>query len=735
MARQAPKIVQRLPVPEPTGAKINTDDQSRADQAISYQGADGIVPANDDPEVSLARLHEFLAVGGDISDLLEPGVLTRLGTDAVREWRMDDGSRSDWKEQAERSLRIAAQETDEDSSDADAGLWENAADIHYPLLTTASQQFAARAGPELIKGDTVVGVKVFSPPVEKPQPLEMAKAAPQPQNPQQASIAGQQLQDAEQEQNAQSLLMKARQARGERVKHYLNFLVFYRMDDWEGDTDLLLHQIPITGSAFKKVYFGTSGLCSDYVSALRLTVANTAKSIYRAPRITEDFDVYPYEIEQRIRSGVYRDVQLPKIGEDPEQTRLFIEQNRLDDLDGDGLAEPYVVTVDVETQNVMSVQCAYTEDDVIVDNADGRVIRIDRFDTYSAYLFLPDPQGRFYGIGFGRLLDSITDSVDTTINQLLDAGTAEIAGGGFIGSSVRLQGSGQGGAVFFRPGEYQTVSTQGPNLREAIWERTVPHPSQVSFNLLEFLLAAAKDVASVKDVITGDAPSTAPVGTTLALQNQALQVFSAIYKRVYRGFRDEFRLMYRCLKRYATDKEKQEYAELTGGDFDKDFQGDGTDIQPVADPTVVTKMQKIARMQTVLQLAESPVGMAAGMTQSGPAQALITDALDILEVDRPERFIAPVPPNPLEVAKAQDLTSRAQLNAADAQAKGSEVTKDHAATNLDAAKALRELGMAAKDAHGLHQEADRIATTGTMQPPPDAEGANGPAQTPAPTPA
>src|SRR5262249_20073000 len=155
----------------------------------------------------------------------------------------------------------------------------------------------------------------------------------------------------------------------------------------------------------------------------------------------------------------------------------------------------------------------------------------------------------------------------------------------------------QGGSIFFQPGEYKMLNTTGIDLRQAIWERTVPQPSAVAFQMLELLLAAAKDIASVKDVITGEAPSTAPVGTTLALQNQALQVFSSIYKRIYRGFHDEFRLMYRCLKRWATDKERQEYAELTGGNFDEDFSGDGTDIEPVADPTVVTKMQKLAKMQ------------------------------------------------------------------------------------------------------------------------------------------
>jgi chaperonin GroES len=689
---RSPKVVQQVPTPEPH-AFISTDtDRSER---------------HEDEGRGIEFLHRIATAGGDICDLLDEAEIARIGLDAVREWEMDDGTRSDWKEITERSLADAAQEPVDGE---DSGVWENSADIHYPLLTTASQQFAARAAPELIRGDKVVGVKVFWPPSKKPDPIQLAKDAPQPQNPQEAQQAGAQIQADQQQENLKSAAHDARTARAERVKHYLNWLVFYQMDDWEGDTDLLLHQIPITGAAFKKVYMGTTGLCSDYVSAMRLTVNNDTKSLARCPRTTQDFEVYPYEIEDRIRAGIYREVDLPDIGEDPEAPRQFIEQHRLDDLDGDGLAEPYIVTVDVETRTTMRIEPAFDDRDVIVDGNTNKVIRIDRWKAFAPFTFLPDPRGKFYGIGFGRLLDSITDSVDTAINQLIDAGTAQIAGGGFIGGGVRLQGSGQGGNLYFRPGEYQTVSTQGNDLREAIWERTVPQPSAVTMQMLELLLAAAKDISSVKDVITGEAPSTAPVGTTLALQNQALQVYSSIYKRIWRGFREEFQLMYHCLRRWGTDRERKQYQELTGGDFDQDFSGDGTDIQPVADPSVVTKMQKMARLQTVLQLAETDVGKAAGMTQPQPAQAFISDALDVLDIDRPERFLAPVGPDPLMQAKAADLTATAQLKTAEASAKGADA-------GLARAKSLRELGLAAKDSHDIHTHADRIARTGSMEAP------------------
>ncbi len=378
----------------------------------------------------------------------------------------------------------------------------------------------------------------------------------------------------------------------------------------------------------------------------------------------------------------------------------------------------------------MRIEAAYGQDDIVVDDDEGQVVRIDRWQPFPAFRFLPDPRGRFYGLGLARLLDAITDSVDTSINQLIDAGNAEIAGGGFIGANVRLQGSGQGGAIWFRPGEYQTVTTPGPDLQQSIWERTTPHPSAVTFQMLELLLAAAKDISSVKDVISGDAPSTAPVGTTLALQNQALQVFSSIYKRIYRGFRDEFQLMFHCLRRWGTpEREGKWYAELTGGDFKADFAGDGTDVQPVADPSVVTKMQKLSRIQTLLSVSETPTGMAAGMQQAGPAQAIIGEILDVLDYDRPERFMAAVPPNPELLAKVQELAAAAALKGAQAQHMGAKTTLDNAEAGHTQAETVEAMGRVGLQTHAIHQEADRVARQG-LQPPPEGVNGTAPAITP-----
>ena len=292
-----------------------------------------------------------------------------------------------------------------------------------------------------------------------------------------------------------------------------------------------------------------------------------------------------------------------------------------------------------------------------------------------------------------------------------------------------MQGSGQGGVITFQPGEYAVVNADGGTLREGVWERTIPNPSEVSFKLYQELMEWGKNIMSTQDVATGDGPAQAPVGTTFALQNQALMGYRACFKRMFRGFQDEFRLMYLTLKRWATDRERKEYAELTGGDFEQDFAGDGTDIQPIADPSVVTKMQKMARNQATMQLAESQLGQAAGMTQPEQAQKIIKDILSDMDVDQPEAYVGNVQPNPELIAKAQDMQASAAKKQAETQAIPAKLQIEAQKVQLDAAdlaaqaqdrradvgliqaKTVHELALAAMDHHDLHKEADRIART------------------------
>jgi len=560
---------------------------------------------------------------GDASAIIEQylgeTILGSLGAQCVEDWSMDDGARNDWKTQTEAALSAAAQDAPGDKTYP----FDRSANVQYPLITVAAQQFAARAYPAIVKPGDAVSVAVLG-----------------------RDESGE------------------KQARADRVKDYLNYQLFYRIADWEGDTDVLLNQLPISGCGFRKVYYDAHKRrpCSEFVNALNLTVPSDAKALKDAPRITQDFEVFPYQITERQRSGMYRETDLLLDGnEDEQKPRQFIEQHRMHDLDGDGVEEPYIITVDVESTQVMRIEAAYDELDLEIAEDGKTVIRIERWCPFVKYSFLPDPKGRFYDIGFGHLLAPINAVVNTIINQLLDAGHAQVAGGGFLAAGLRLQGSGQTNVLRFSPSEYKVVNVPGGDIRGAIYDRPMPAPSPVLFELLGMLMDAARDISSVKDVLTGEAGKSQTATATLALIEQGLQTFTAIYKRIYRSAKQEFQLLYDCVSRYGDPEEYARVLDMPGATLAKDFNEADLDIQPVADPASVTNMQRMAK---------------AGFLQGFLGKGLndeeilkrIFEAADIADTEKlfPPKPEGPPPPNPLMIADLKEKESKAALNEATA---------------------------------------------------------------------
>lgn len=688
-----------------------TEDMT--DETLEPEAQDSEAVSDDPKKVSRDRLMKFAQTHGNISELLDASELTRIGCDVVEDYERDEESCAEWKENARKSLAQAAQ----DKLGPKNYPFDLASNIQYPTLTVAAQQFAARAYPAIVKGDQAVGVKVLG-------PKASAQQQPAQGQPQQAP--------------AQS----PKEARAERVKAWMNYRLFYGMEDWEGDVDAMLNQIPITGMGFKKVYYKPGyGVCSEYVSALNLTVQINTTSLQRCPRITQDYERYPYELTNLMKAGVYNDVELDQTSDDDDDQapRVILEQYRMHDLDDDGVEEPYIVTVDKESQKVLRIEADYGPEDVILRGED--VIYVKRWLPYVEFPFMPDPKGRFYAMGFGHLLAQITAAINSGFNQLIDAGHAQIAGGGFISSGLRIQGGGQTSSLRFKPSEYKVVNASGGDIRSMIFERTVPAPSPVMYQMLEMLMDAAKDISSVKDVLTGDAPSNAPVGTTMALIEQGLQSFTAIYKRVYRSLKAEFRLIYECESRYADDEVRRAYAEFFDGDpaadFDADFSPDGADIVPISDPTVVTKTQQLAKAQFAMQFMGQPWANSA---------AIMKRSLEAADIDDPDELIAPPPtgPTPAEKAeldKTESETQKNQATALKAVAEAGQITGQHEAKGAFDAGVHAELGgspdMAGKpgDAVGAESAPDSSGSPAPGMDQPDMGagpfGGAGPMQPPA----
>jgi chaperonin GroES len=460
--------------------------------------------------------------------------------------------------------------------------------------------------------------------------------------------------------------------RAERISRHMSWQLLEEMEEWEEGMDTLLHTIPIMGVQFKKTYYNRllGRNVSELVDALDLVMQYKAPWA-TVPRKTQHVRLYPYEVTERKRSGTFLDIDLIDTvdegkyleadGNDEDAPQLFLEQHRLLDLDDDGYPEPYIVTVHKQSSKVVRILARF-EEEGIQENRNGQIVRIAPIEYYTRYLFMPAPDGGIYGMGFGWLLHDISNSVNTTINQLLDAGTLANVGGGFIGKGLRIKS----GDSTRKLGEWKHVSSSGAAIRDNLYELKMPQPSPVLFQLLGLLIDAGKEISSVKDVLTGEAPKNAPATTTMAMVEQGQKVFTAIYKRLHRGLRDELKKLYRLNRLYL---EPEVYFVMLDGNSQQvalnDYNDEDMDIIPVSDPALVSDMQRMSKAEYLYQLAQTEPNMNRKEALSRMLEAGKFE-------DREKLILDEVPPDPemmMEMQRAENDTTRAQAGAQESQGK------------------------------------------------------------------
>lgn len=612
-------------------------------------------------ESALVKLQKYTEAQ-NIVDLLEPQTVIDLGLQVEREYKIDKESRSDWEASAEKAMDVALQ-----VRKAKSFPFENAANVKYPLVTVAALQFGARAYPAIVDGNRIVKAQVLG-----------------------ADKDGQ------------------KRNRAERVSRHMSYQLIHEMKEWEEDTDVLLHHLPIVGCAFRKVWraeeLGRNK--AEMVPALHLVVNQKTRKIETSPRITHEIPLYPHEVEDRVRAGTFVDCDLPKSastapdgspagdGNDDDAPHWFLEQHRLIDLDGDGYREPYIVTVHKETCEVVRIVANFTMDDIKHDAK--RITRIQRGQYFVKYSFIPDPKGGFYDIGFGKLLESISETIDTVTNQMLDAGTLQNAGGGFVGSGLRLKK----GVISMTPGKYISVEAPGAVLKDAIWNFEHPGPSPVLFQLLGMMIEAARDITAVKDILTGDSGNKGvqTATTTLAMIEQGLKVFTAIYKRVYRAMQDEFKLLFALNARHMEEQEYFQFQDQEQAIAKADYDTKTLDIMPVADPRMVTDMQKAGRAQVLMQIQEHPV-----LGQHQEPKETLRRIYDYTGMDDQESLIVEQKPDPMQTAMAVGQIKEVEAKAAKDAAQADKTTAETELMTADRDAALfadqiaRELGGIARE--------------------------------------
>jgi len=563
----------------------------------------------------------------NIADSLDEDQLIYIGNQVSVGYENDLASRKDWEKDLTNWTELALQISNDKTYP-----WPNAANIKYPLLATAAMQFAARAYPTLVPSNgKIVKVKIVG---SDPQGEKAARA--------------------------------------KRVSTHMSYQLIDEMSDWEEDMDKLLITLPIAGTCFKKTYWDPNKQrnCSKLVLPKTLVVNYWTRNIEDAERITEIFYLSKRKVTERINQGIYIDAELgdPQQSVDDPTTSvnkafqrntsdddatpyLILEQHTYFDLDGDGYPEPYIVTVEEATKKVLRIVPRFSESGVMV-NDKNKILAIEATQYYTKYGFIPNPDGGFYDIGFGRLLGPLNNSANTIINQLVDAGSLSNLQAGFIGKGLRIKM----GESRFQPGEWKAVNAVGDDLKKQIFPLPVREPSQVLFNLLDLLLKSGKELASVAEIFVGKMPGqNTPATTTMATIEQGMKVFTAVYKRIYRSLTKEFRKIYALNREYMNH---EEYVSVLDEPVPQsDYQGPEDDIIPGADPTAVSSQEKQAKLQSVMQIMQMGTIDPMWFTQQ------YLEAHEIPNAEKALKQPSPPPPDP----KMEALKAKAQVDQQKAQ--------------------------------------------------------------------
>ncbi len=549
----------------------------------------------------------------------------------------DEYSRSPWKRRMSSALDLAMQIAKDKNFP-----WQGASNVIFPLITIAALQFSARSYPAIIQGTDVVKYRVVG-----VDPKGETKA------------------------------------RAERIARHMSWQVLEEDESWEEQHDRLLINLAVVGSAFVKTYFdGSLGHnVSELVPAKDLVLDYWAKSTNGAARKTHLIPLYRNDIWERIESGIYLDVRdeawfrepptyinqptrsesdvrrgkVPPREPDKEAAYLMLEQHRFLDLDGDGYAEPYTVTIEEGSKAPLRIVARFDEDHVDRNQLSKRIRKITPQEYFTKYSFIPSPDGGVYDLGFGAFLGPINEAVSTAINQLLDSGTFQNSIGGFLGRGAKIRG----GVYSMAPWEWKRVDSTGDDLRKNLVPFPERQPLAVTLQLIELLVEYADRLAGTTETLVGESPGqNTPAETSRNMTEQGMKVYSMIFKRVWRSMKEEFKKLYRLNRVYLLSQ--KDFG--AGNDFIRreDYLGNADQIAPVADPNITSTTMQIYQAEAMWQKAFTSPGYDRDEAQRRWLKAVKVENIDTLFLGEEKAKPLPNPKLMVEQAKLQGVQAKIQ---------------------------------------------------------------------------
>jgi len=517
----------------------------------------------------------------NIAESLDKDTLAKIGGQVVDGYDADRSDRAPWEEKMKDAMDLALQNAKQKSFP-----WPNASNVMMPVITEAIIQYNSRMYPALIPPVDIVKSRIIGsdPTGEK----------------QNSAI---------------------------RVSKYMSWELLEGIPEWEEEMDRGFIVQPLLGQMYKKTYRDESldRNASEMLSPNEFVMCNNAKSIEKSFRKTHFFDMTANELKSLQLQGFYLDVELGKPtktdSDKPESQHVseiddstpytMLEQHTWYDLDNDGLMEPYICTVEKESRNVLKIVVGYSEADIMAD--DEKILNVNQEQFFTKYGFIPNPDGSIMDLGFGQLLGPLNKQINTGINQLNDAGTLSVTGGGLLGRGIKIKG----GVIKRRMGEYTSVPTSGQDLARNVVHFPQMQPSQVLFSLLGMMMTAAQRISSTLDSQVGENPGqNQKATTTIAVQEEGKRIFAGIYKRNHRSANNEFQRIYYLdsvhlqPQQYLNvidglkEEEKEKIGEIL---FRVDFDIQSVNIKPAADSNYTSEQQKLAKANALMQ--KIPTGL------------------------------------------------------------------------------------------------------------------------------
>lgn len=535
--------------------------------------------------------------------------LQRLGEWIWAGYNRDKLSRHKWERRTEAAMDLALQIQKDKSFP-----WPGCSNIAFPLVTIATLQFHSRAYPAILQGPDIAHCRVVG-----PDPHGNKKQ------------------------------------RADRISTHMSWQVMEEDKSWEEQHDRLLINLPCVGTAFTKSFYSPGKLhnVSELVLAKDLVVDYWAKSIETASRKTHIVPFFRNDIHERVMRKTFRDVSKEKWYEQPlapqttqqgieaanrqgivqpmpDETTPFtgLEQHVNVDLDQDGYAEPYIITIEETSKCVLRIVTGFDrEEDIERVNSGSHkdeIIRIQALQYFTKYSFIPSPDGGIYDIGFGILLGPLNESVNSILNQLVDAGTMQNTAGGFLGRGAKIRG----GNYTFAPFQWQRVDSSGDDLRASVFPLPVRDPSQVMFNLLNLLVNYTEKISGSVDATTGELPGqNTPAETFRGARAEGLKIYGAIFKRVWRSLKQEFEKLY-ILNAINLPIRKSFAGEKTA--MKEDYLGNPDEVAPSADPNVTSDEMALIQAQMVKQASMTTSGYDLAEVERRYLRALKVSGIDTL---------------------------------------------------------------------------------------------------------